>query len=116
MNLQLTGRRALVTGGSRGIGKAAAAALLAEGAEVAVAARDPDRLNTAAADLGAAARRAVLSFQVDTGDDTSVRQLVAPRRTGSAASTSWSTAPRGRPGRRRRCPWPRSRAMRSGLM
>lgn len=34
MDLQLTGRRALVTGGSRGIGKAAAAALLAEGAEV----------------------------------------------------------------------------------
>jgi NAD(P)-dependent dehydrogenase (short-subunit alcohol dehydrogenase family) len=77
VDLQLTGRRALVTGGSRGIGKAAAAALLAEGAEVAIAARDPDRLNKAAADLGAAARRAVLSFQVDTGDDASVRQLVA---------------------------------------
>ena len=42
MDLQLTGRRALVTGGSRGIGKAVAAALLAEGAEVAIAARDPD--------------------------------------------------------------------------
>jgi NAD(P)-dependent dehydrogenase (short-subunit alcohol dehydrogenase family) len=34
VDLQLTGRRALVTGGSRGIGKGAAAALLAEGAEV----------------------------------------------------------------------------------
>ena len=45
MDLQLTGRRALVTGGSRGIGKAVAAALLAEGAEVAIAARDPGRLN-----------------------------------------------------------------------
>jgi NADP-dependent 3-hydroxy acid dehydrogenase YdfG len=38
VDLQLTGRRALVTGGSRGIGKAVAAALLAEGAEVAIAA------------------------------------------------------------------------------
>ena len=38
MDLQLTGRRALVTGGSRGIGKAVAAALLAVGAEVAIAA------------------------------------------------------------------------------
>ena len=59
MDLQLSGRRALVTGGSRGIGKAVAAALLAEGAEVAIAARDVGRLSEAGADLGAAAGRAV---------------------------------------------------------
>ncbi len=95
MDLQLTGRRALVTGGSRGIGKAVAAALLAEGAEVAIAARDPGRLEEAAADLGAAGRT-VYAFVVDTGDDSSVRQLVAAAtsRHRSAASTSWSTAPR----------------------
>jgi NAD(P)-dependent dehydrogenase (short-subunit alcohol dehydrogenase family) len=75
VDLQLTGRRALVTGGSRGIGKAVAAALLAEGAEVAIAARDPSRLNEAAVDLGAAAGWAVPAFRVDTGDDASVRQL-----------------------------------------
>ena len=80
MDLQLTGRRALVTGGSRGIGKAAAAALLAEGAEVAIAARDPARLAEAAAELGAAARQAVPAFRVDTGDDASVRELVAAAR------------------------------------
>ena len=77
MDLQLTGRRALVTGGSRGIGKAVAAALLAEGAEVAIAARDLGRLNEAAADLGAAAGRAVPAFGVDTADDASVRRLAA---------------------------------------
>jgi NAD(P)-dependent dehydrogenase (short-subunit alcohol dehydrogenase family) len=77
VDLQLMGRRALVTGGSRGIGKAAAAALLAEGAEVAIAARDPGRLDDAAAGLGAAAGRAVPALQVDTGDDASVRRLVA---------------------------------------
>src|SRR5580692_12395303 len=77
MDLQLAGRRALVTGGSRGIGKAAAAALLAEGADVAIAARDPARLAEAAAELGAAARRAVPALRADTGDDASVRELVA---------------------------------------
>ncbi|HEY2263558.1 MAG TPA: SDR family NAD(P)-dependent oxidoreductase, partial [Streptosporangiaceae bacterium] len=76
MDLQLTGRRALVTGGSRGIGKAVAAALLAEGAEVAIAARDPGRLDEAAADLGGGGL-AVGAFTVDTGDDSSVRQLIA---------------------------------------
>ena len=77
MDLQLAGRRALVTGGSRGIGKAVAAALLAEGAQVAIAARDLGRLNEAAAGLGAAAGRAVPAIGVDTGDDASVRQLAA---------------------------------------
>jgi NAD(P)-dependent dehydrogenase (short-subunit alcohol dehydrogenase family) len=76
VDLQLTGRRALVTGGSRGIGKAVAAALLAEGAEVAIAARDPGRLDEAAADLGDGGL-AVGAFTVDTGDDSSVRQLIA---------------------------------------
>ena len=44
MDLFLSGKRAVVTGGSRGIGFAIADALSAEGAEIALLARDPGRL------------------------------------------------------------------------
>ncbi|MGH4013312.1 MAG: SDR family oxidoreductase [Pseudonocardiaceae bacterium] len=47
----LTGRTALVTGASRGIGHAIAAELLAHGAAVAITARKPDALRTAADEL-----------------------------------------------------------------
>lgn len=44
MDLGLTGRRALVLGANRGIGLAIALALAGEGADVAIAARDPEKL------------------------------------------------------------------------
>lgn len=51
MDLQLTGKHVLVTGGSRGIGLACAQAFLREGARVSLAARTPARLDAAAAQL-----------------------------------------------------------------
>jgi len=54
MDLQLAGRRALITGGSRGIGLAIARALVAEGVAVALVARDADRLASAAEELRSA--------------------------------------------------------------
>ncbi|MGD0564299.1 MAG: SDR family oxidoreductase [Roseiarcus sp.] len=53
MDLGLTNKRALVTGASRGLGKAIASALRAEGAAVAICAREPDRVDAAARELGA---------------------------------------------------------------
>jgi 3-oxoacyl-[acyl-carrier protein] reductase len=54
MDLGLEGRAALVTGASQGIGFAIARALAAEGAQVAVSSRSQDKVEAAAAEIGAA--------------------------------------------------------------
>ena len=77
MDLQLSGRRALITGGSRGIGLAVARALTAEGADVAIAARDAERLEAAAEQLRASSGRTVVPVVIDTAEDASVRAAVA---------------------------------------
>jgi NAD(P)-dependent dehydrogenase (short-subunit alcohol dehydrogenase family) len=55
LDLELTGKRAVVTGGNRGIRLAAARALVAEGCEVALVARDKEALDAAREALLAAA-------------------------------------------------------------
>ncbi len=51
MDLGLEGRRAIVTGGSKGIGKAIAYELASEGAHVAICARGADALKATANEL-----------------------------------------------------------------
>jgi 3-oxoacyl-[acyl-carrier protein] reductase len=53
MKLDLENRRAIVCGASKGLGRAVAGALLAEGAKVVIAARGREALERAAAELGA---------------------------------------------------------------
>lgn len=55
MDLGLTDRVYLVTGGSRGLGRAAAEALVADGARVVISARDAAAVRAAAAELGTGA-------------------------------------------------------------
>jgi len=76
MELELTGKRAIVTGGSRGIGRAIARQLAAEGADVVLAARDAEALSAAAAELERESGRTVVGIQVDTREDASVAALV----------------------------------------
>lgn len=75
MDLQLDGRRALVTGGSRGIGLAVARALAAEGTDVALVARGREALEAAAAGVREGSGRRVVAIQADTGDDGSVEAM-----------------------------------------
>ena len=77
MDLELTGKRALVTGGSRGIGKAIARQLALEGCSVCITARDGDTLRATASELSAATGHRVVWSAGDTADDASVRGIVA---------------------------------------
>jgi NAD(P)-dependent dehydrogenase (short-subunit alcohol dehydrogenase family) len=77
MDLQLTGKRAIVTGGSKGIGKAVARTLAAEGCSVVIAARSVEVLEATARELSDATGARVVAIPADTGDDDSVRSMVA---------------------------------------
>lgn len=65
MDLQLRGKRALVTGASRGLGMAIAEALAAEGCDLVLHARDPERLRTLEGTLH---QRHEISVSTQTGD------------------------------------------------
>lgn len=80
MDLELVGKRAIVTGGSRGIGLAIAKALSAEGAHVALVARDAEALAAARAAVeqaGGLAAGRVITVSCDTGDDHAVGHMAA---------------------------------------
>jgi 3-oxoacyl-[acyl-carrier protein] reductase len=78
MDLQLTSKVAVVTGGSRGLGLASARALLDEGCHVVVCARGAERLEQAAEELGAAAPAGatVLAVVADVSTTAGVTSLI----------------------------------------
>jgi NAD(P)-dependent dehydrogenase (short-subunit alcohol dehydrogenase family) len=76
MDLGLRGRRAIVTGGSKGLGQAIAAELLAEGAAVAICSRHQAELDETAAEL-AASGGSVTALPCDVTDPGQVESFIA---------------------------------------
>src|ERR671925_134083 len=77
MDLGLTGKIALVTAASKGMGKACALGLAAEGARVAMCARNEAELKTAADEVRAKTKADVLAVRADVTKAEDVRALVA---------------------------------------
>ena len=76
MDLGLRGKRALVTGGSSGLGLGCAAALAAEGVSVVLVARSQERLDRAAASLQPAHSASVHTVVADVGKVNEVQHAV----------------------------------------
>lgn len=75
MDLQLTGRTALVTGASVGIGRGIAKALAAEGVRVAISARRVDKLREVAAEIVAAGGAEPVLIEQDMYADDAARRI-----------------------------------------
>ena len=76
MDLQLTGKRAIVSGGSRGIGKAVARELAREGCDVVLLARGEAQLRATAAELAAETGRKFTPIVCDASQDESVQAAI----------------------------------------
>jgi 3-oxoacyl-[acyl-carrier protein] reductase len=76
MDLGLAKKVAIITGGSEGIGKAAAHRMAEEGAQVVIVARRPDVLKAAAEEIKAATKGMVLPVQGDVAESATIDQVV----------------------------------------
>ena len=102
----LAGRTALITGGSRGIGRMIAEGFLAQGARVYISARKAEACDRTAKELSAFGPCVSLPADVSTRRGRA-RRWSPPMPSTKARSTSWSTTP-APPGARRTTSSPRA--------
>ena len=76
MDLELKGKTAIITGGSRGIGKAVAREFGREGVEVALVSRGLEALEATAKELGQETGGRYIAIPADTSNEESVRAMV----------------------------------------
>ena len=76
MDLELEGKNAIVTGGSKGIGKAIARELANEGVNIVIAARNKDLLNATAKELSKETNQRIIPVICDTGSSEAVTKMV----------------------------------------
>ena len=77
MDLQLAGKTALITGGSKGIGRATAEVLAGEGCNIILVAREQSTLDEAAAGIRAKRQVNVRTIAADLSSDAAVRKVAA---------------------------------------
>ena len=77
MELGLSGKISIVTGGSKGIGRTTALALAREGSDVAICARGVEDLEDAAAEIRDQTGRKVLAVRADMSDLDDIKNLVS---------------------------------------
>lgn len=76
MDLGLQGKKAIVTGGGRGIGKAIARALAQEGVDVAIVSRSKDQLAQSASEIQKETNRKIIPLTADVTNRAQVDQAV----------------------------------------
>ena len=77
MDLGVSGKVAIITGGSDGIGRAAAERLASEGAHIALVARTQSDLDTVAAEVAASTGAEVIGIACDVSSEDAVKAMVA---------------------------------------
>jgi 3-oxoacyl-[acyl-carrier protein] reductase len=76
MHINLSGKRVIVTGASRGIGAAIATAFAREGAQLAICARNVDAIAAAGSQMGLLGAQNVIASSIDVRDTNQVRDWI----------------------------------------